>query len=262
MIGLKVSNNQEGVNVDTMVEEVAIKYAFIAGVKMEYTFKHPDEVSYDEHPYVVKYLGIGVDSINPDEELMHYYLETNEINIKKEEKKTMNKNTEVKQIIVDENTPINDDTIEDVLMSSPDSEDRLNVLINYSKVSLGSLLDKDPADVEKESVKIHTKLASILNMLLENKMLDDDGKKKFQAAMDEEIAEYEKIMNAFEKITEETVAEAKASTASSSSSSSNSDWVMWLLGGLLVAGAGYAIYRYLNPEDVIIDMSTMNILNR
>ena len=259
MIGLKTSN-QEVIDTDTMIDEVAIKYAFIAGVKMEYTFKHPDEASYDEHPYVVKYLGIGVDSINPDEELMHYYLETNEINIKKEEKKPMNKNTEVKQIIVDENTPINDDTIEDVLMSSPDSEDRLNVLINYSKVSLGSLLDTAPDAVEKESVKIHTKLASILNMLLENKMLDDEGKKKFQDAMDEEIAEYEKIMNAFKKVTEETVAEAKAS--SSSSSSSNSDWVMWLVGGLLVAGAGYAIYRYLNPDDVFIDMSTMNILNR
>ena len=66
---------QNPINEDTKL------YTYIAGVKKEYTFKHTDEVDYNDHPYVVEYLGLGVDSINPDEDLMHYYLETDKINI-------------------------------------------------------------------------------------------------------------------------------------------------------------------------------------
>lgn len=258
---------EEGLELNEVTELKVVKYALIAGLTREFTYKHLEEYDYSDHLYVVKYLGIGVlkDS-ELDNELYHFYLETDELN----DKTNKNKNEEitmstVKDLVVEENidtttVEINDDTIEKVLMESPDSVDRLNVLINYSQLSLNKVFNTSAENLEETALGVQTKLAELLNKLLEMKLLSEEDKKAFITKMEAEMLEYQKIASLGETLSEEIVKEAKSN--STSSNSDDSSWILWLIGGVAVAAIGYAAYRYLNPEDVIIDMSTMNLMSR
>ena len=173
---------------------------------------------------------------------------TNEVK-QKEEDLTMNTNTEYKKA-------------NELLASLKESGDAgVDILIDYCKVSFAEVFTKTEAGVDANVVgtDLQVQMVYIITEINKNDLLTPESKAKLVKAIEAESLEYQKLLESLTDVTSETkvLLEKKESD--------DMNWgtiALYTLGAVLAIGAAYSAYRYFEPGDVVLDMSTMSIMDR
>lgn len=173
---------------------------------------------------------------------------TNEVK-QKEEDLTMNTNTEYKKA-------------NELLASLKESGDAgVDILIDYCKVSFAEVFTKTEAGVDANVVgtDLQVQMVYIITEINKNDLLTPESKAKLVKAIEAESVEYQKLLESLTDVTSETkvLLEKKESD--------DMNWgtiALYTLGAVLAIGAAYSAYRYFEPGDVVLDMSTMSIMDR
>lgn len=170
--------------------------------------------------------------------------------VKQEEKDlTMNTNTEY--------TKAND-----LLKAVKDSGDAgVDILIDYCKISFAEVFTKTKtgeADVDITN-DLQNQMVYIISEINKNDLLTTESKAKLVKAIEVESVEYQKLLESLTDVTSETkvLLEKKENEDMSWSTIA-----LYTIGAVLAVGAAYSAYRYFEPGDVVLDMSTMSIMDR
>lgn len=173
---------------------------------------------------------------------------TNEV--KQEEKDlTMNTNTEY--------TKANE--LLKVLKDSGDTG--VDILIDYCKVSFAEVFTKTKTggtDIDTTN-DLQNQMVYIISEINKNDLLTPESKAKLVKAIEDESVEYQKLLESLTDVTSETkvLLEKKENE--------DMNWgtiALYTIGAVLAVGAAYSAYRYFEPGDVVLDMSTMSIMDR
>lgn len=207
---------------------------------------NPLEDGLDENPDVIETPEVDIKSdIDSDKEIGDHDGLTNTVN-QKEEELTMKKYPKADEIL-------------NTLKES--GEAGVDVLIDYCKISFAEVFTKTNQGIDPEVVTtdLQDQMVYIISEINKNELLSDEAKAKLIKAIEKESDEYKKLFESFENVNEETktILDKKEETETS--------WGMitGLILGTAVAIAGlYAAYRYFEPGDVVIDMSTMSVMDR
>lgn len=176
---------------------------------------------------------------------------TDPTNIVKQNEKdlTMNTNTQFTKA---------NELLEDVKRSGDKGVD---MLIDYCRISFAEVFTKttNGADADKVTTDLQEQMAYIITEINSNDLLTPEAKAKLVEAIDSESKEYQKLFETLCDVNDDTKELLNKKEAS------DTNWgktTIYIVGAIIALGAAYSLYRYLEPEDVIIDMSTMSIMNR
>lgn len=240
--------------VESYIETVMVdsNEAIINGVRMKYDLMSNDEDHYKEIPYKLTYLGMGypikTDDISEDVEMSHFWSVgsiVEEVETKLKEEKEMNldeKYVEVNKIM-------------EVVKAENGNPD---ALIDYIRLSFAEVFSADGRKIET----VQDEMQYIMGLISENDFFTEKQKAKFTAALEKEHKEYLKLAEQLEDTNNETIEEIKKSHTTGSSDSDIGMYALAILSLCAVVGIAYMAYRHFEPADVIIDMSTMDIMGR
>lgn len=241
--------------VESDIETVMVdsNEAIINGVRMKYDLMSTDENHYKELPYKLTYLGMGypikTDDISEDIELSHFWSVgsiVEEIKTKlKEEEKEMKLNEKYVEV----------NKIMEVVKAENGNPD---ALIDYIRLSFAEVFSADGRKIET----VQDEMQYIMGLIADNDFFTEKQKAKFTAALEKEHKEYLKLAEQLEDTNNETIEEIKKSHNTGSSDSDIGMYALAILGLCAVVGIAYMAYRHFEPADVIIDMSTMDIMGR
>lgn len=228
--------------------------AIINGVRTSYDLASYDENHYSKVPYKINYLGVGYplncDDISNNVELMHFWsVGTSIVEIENKLKEE-----ELKMLLKDEKY-IEVNKVIDVVVAEKGNPD---ALIDYCKIAFAEVFSTNGRKIET----VEDEMKYILTVVEENDFFSDKQKEKFTNALLTEQKEYMKLAETLEAANSEVIEEIKNSNTSSSSGSDVSTLVLGVLAISAVLGLAYMAYRHFEPADVIIDMSTMDIMSR
>lgn len=137
----------------------------------------------------------------------------------------------------------------------------VDILIDYCKVSFAEVFTKTKTgDVEADVANdLQDQMVYIISEINKNDLLTPEAKAKLVKAIEEESLEYQKLLESLTNVTDETkvILEKK--------DDEDTSWgviALYTIGAVLAIGAAYSAYRYFEPGDVVLDMSTMSIMDR
>lgn len=137
----------------------------------------------------------------------------------------------------------------------------VDILIDYCKVSFAEVFTKTKTgDVEADAANdLQDQMVYIISEINKNDLLTPEAKAKLVKAIEEESLEYQKLLESLTDVTDETkvILEKK--------DDEDTSWgtiALYTIGAVLAIGAAYSAYRYFEPGDVVLDMSTMSIMDR
>ena len=174
---------------------------------------------------------------------------TNLVNQKEEELTMTTNNNEYKKA-------------NELLATLKDSGDAgVDVLINYCKISFAEVFTKtsNGADSAVVTDDLQKQMVYIITEVNNNDLLTPECRAKLVEAIEAESVEYQKLLESLTDVTDET------KVLLDKKESDDMNWgkiALYTIGAVLAIGVAYSAYRYLEPEDVVLDMSTMSIMNR
>lgn len=174
---------------------------------------------------------------------------TNLVNQKEEELTMTTNNNEYKKA-------------NELLATLKDSGDAgVDVLINYCKISFAEVFTKtsNGADSAVVTDDLQKQMVYIITEVNNNDLLTPECRAKLVEAIEAESVEYQKLLESLTDVTDET------KVILDKKESDDMNWgkiALYTIGAVLAIGVAYSAYRYLEPEDVVLDMSTMSIMNR
>lgn len=150
----------------------------------------------------------------------------------------------------------------ELLATLKDSGDAgVDVLINYCKISFAEVFTKtsNGADSAVVTDDLQKQMVYIITEVNNNDLLTPECRAKLVEAIEAESVEYQKLLESLTDVTDET------KVLLDKKESDDMNWgkiALYTIGAVLAIGVAYSAYRYLEPEDVVLDMSTMSIMNR
>jgi hypothetical protein len=136
----------------------------------------------------------------------------------------------------------------------------VDVLINYCKISFAEVFTKTVGGGSETLVtELQDQMTYIISEINKNDLLTPESKAKLTKAIEDESAEYKKLLESMTDVTDETKELLKTKE---SDDMSWGEIALYALGAVIIIGGAYSLYRYFEPEDVVLDMSTMSIMNR
>lgn len=174
---------------------------------------------------------------------------TNLVNQKEEELTMTTNNNEYKKA-------------NELLATLKDSGDAgVDVLINYCKISFAEVFTKtsNGADSAVVTDDLQKQMVYIITEVNNNDLLTPECRAKLVEAIEAESVEYQKLLESLTDVADET------KVILDKKESDDMNWgkiALYTIGAVLAIGVAYSAYRYLEPEDVVLDMSTMSIMNR
>lgn len=136
----------------------------------------------------------------------------------------------------------------------------VDVLIDYCKISFAEVFTKtnDGADSVEVTTDLQEQIVYIISEINKNDLLSPESKARLTSAIDAESKEYQKLYETLNEVSDDTkqMLEKK---------DNDTDWgtvALWTIGAIVAIGGAYSLYRYFEPGDVVLDMSTMSIMNR
>ncbi len=189
---------------------------------------------------------IAEDGVNVDGDLNDLTIEVKQ---NKEEDLTMTINKEYTQA-------------NELLATLKESGDAgVDVLINYCKISFAEVFTKtsNGADTGVVADDLQKQMVYIITQINNNDLLTAESKAKLVEAIEAESVEYQKLLESLTDVTDET------KVLLDKKESDDTNWgkiALIVIGTVVAIGAAYSLYRYFEPEDVVLDMSTMSIMNR
>lgn len=173
--------------------------------------------------------------------------QTNEVN--QIEELTMNKKPEFKKA-------------NELLASVKESGDAgVDILIDYCKVSFAEVFTKtnNGEDATAVTSDLQNQMVYIISEVNKNDLLTPEAKEKLTEAIESESIEYQKLLETLTDVTTET------RTLLEKKEDDDMSWgtvALFVIGVVVAVSAAYTAYRYFEPEDVVLDMSTMSFMDR
>ncbi len=236
--------------------------AMINGCRRMYDIStETDTNDFSYLPYDLKLLGYGfkiigteVDTDNPMwfwETIEKVTVEEGAIEANNETKKdieVMNTGNEVKE-------EVKYPEADAVITNCKEFKD-ITALCDYTKIVFAEVFTDKKRDINS----VYGEMSYIANLIKDAEFMTPEMKEKYRSTLEAEEKEYIELLKVLSASNNETIEIIR--TPDSSSDSGLGTIMLAVLGVAALCGLGYAAYRHLNPADVIIDMSTMDILHR
>lgn len=138
-------------------------------------------------------------------------------------------------------------------------DDGVEVLIDYCKISFAEVFTKSVDGTTSAASDLQNQMVYIISEINKNDLLTPESKNRLIEAIELESIEYHKLLESLTDVTDETkvLLDTKDNTETS--------WgtiALYTIGVIVAVTAAYTAYRYFEPEDVVLDMSTMSMMDR